>query len=141
MRYVGILVHYHYGCLSVDCRPLHHRIVFPTGQVKVQACVIAREISVTRQRLNPNPVRVALRTVEPWAVDGCVCISCFHYLGEVLDSPHSVGAASFSKADVVDVDAAGRCSGITSHCLESIAELHSDFQWNMSNFPRLVRIS
>lgn len=141
VRYFWILVHYHYGCLSVDYRPLHHRVIFPTIQVEVQACVVPREISVTRQRYDANPVSVALRAVEPRAVNHCACVGRLHDLGEVLDSPHTVGAAGFRKADVVDEDAPGGCGGITSHCLESVAELRVDLQRNVSNFPRVVRIS
>lgn len=140
-RYVWILVHYHYGCLPIDCRPLHHRVIFRTSQVEVQTCVVPCVISVTRQRHNANPIRVALGSVETWAVDNRVSIGCFHHLGEVLDSPHGIGAASFSKTDVVDVDATGGRRGVPSHCLESVAELHSDRQRNVRNFPCLVGIS
>ncbi len=108
--------------------------------MEVQPSVVPCVVSVTRQRYDADTITVAFRAVETRAVNNCVGVCAFHDLGEVLDLPHSVGAACLGQADVVYVDATGGCRGITAHGLESIAEFHPYLHWDMGDLPCVVRI-
>lgn len=137
---VWVLVHHHQGGLSVHCWPLHHHIVFPTGQVEVQPGVFPRVISVTGPRYDTDPVTVAFRAVEARAVNNCVGVSRFHDLGEVLDPPHCVGAAGLRQADVIDEDATSGSRRITAHGLERVAEFHPYLHRDVGDLPCVVSI-
>lgn len=137
---ISVLIHHHQRGLSVYSWPLQHRVILPTDQVKVQASVVPCVIAIGRQGHDADAVTVAFRAVETGAVDNRGLGGGFHDLGEVLDPPHGVGAARLGQADVVNEDATSGARGVTAHSLESVAEFHSCFQWDVGDLPRVVRV-
>lgn len=108
--------------------------------MKVQPRVAPCEIGVLRQGFDTYAVRVAFRAVETRAVENCVVVRRFHDLGEVVDRPNGVGTACLGHADVVDVNAAGGCSRVSTHGLEGVPELNVHFHLDVGNFPSVVGI-